>query len=169
MSRNARKPVVAGRTECWDDGVAITVRPITLDDVERTVEVLCAASGLAELAEDFRHDALEQARGEIPNSITNAICWDDHQVGRLRVVRVPQFIEIAGLQVHPDWQNRGIGTTVVTSILSEGSGTGLPVELDVARDNPDARRLYERLGFTQIREDERDYRMRREPRPVRTE
>lgn len=112
------------------------------------------------MAEDFRHDALEQARGEIANSVTNAICWDGQHVGRLRVVRVPEFIEIAGLQVHPDWQNRGIGTTVVTSILNEGSSTGRPVELDVAKDNPDARRLYERLGFGRIREDERDYRMR---------
>lgn len=140
--------------------MAITVRPITLDDVERTVEVLCAVSGGPAMADDFRHDALEQARGEIANSVTSAICWHDQHVGRLRVVRVPEFIEIAGLQVHPDWQNRGIGTSVVTSILIEGSNAGLAVELDVAKDNPDARRLYERLGFDRIGEDEKDYRMR---------
>lgn len=138
-------------------------RPIMLDDVETIVSVLCAVSKNQDLAEDFRHDALEQARGEIENSITYVICSDENRVGRLRVVRLDDYVEIAGLQIHPDWQNKGIGTAVVNEILDQGARAGIPVELDVAKDNPQAERLYARLGFERIREDDKEYRMRRPP------
>lgn len=142
-----------------------TVRPITLDDVEAIVAVLCAVAANPGMAADFRHDALEQARGEIPNSVTYVICADDNRVGRLRVVRVEDYIEVAGLQIHPDWQNKGVGTTVMREILAEGGRTGVPVELDVARDNPNAERLYARLGFQRVAENDKDYRMRRVATP----
>lgn len=138
-----------------------TFRPICLDDVEAIVTVLCAVSANPGMAADFRHDALEQARGEIPNSVTYVICTDDDKVGRLRVVRVEDYIEIAGLQIRPDRQNQGIGTTVINEILAESGRIGVPVELDVARDNPNAERLYARLGFQRVAENDKDYRMRR--------
>lgn len=133
---------------------------MTLDDVQTIVDVRCAVGGDPETAEDYRHDALEQARGEVPNSITYVILSDESPVGRLRVVRVASFIEIAGLQIHPDWQRQGIGATVIKELLHEGSREGVPVELDVEKDNTEAQRLYSRLGFRRIGEDGRDYRMR---------
>lgn len=89
------------------------------------------------------------------------ICADGVRVGRLRVVRTADYIEIAGLQIDPARQNQGIGTAVLTEILDEGRTTGLPVELDVNKENPNAERLYTRLGFHRIGENNRDYRMRR--------
>ena len=139
----------------------ITTRPATLHDVDVIVQVLCMVSGNPELAEDFRHDALEQVRGEIANSITYVICADDVRVGRLRVVRTTDYIEIAGLQIDPTRQGQGIGTAVINEILEEGRRTGVPVELDVNMDNTDAERLYTRLGFHRIGENGTDYRMRR--------
>lgn len=144
--------------------MTISFRPITLDDVESIVTILCAVTNNQNLAEDFRHDALEQARGEIPNSITYVICAEETRVGRLRVVRVDDYIEIAGLQIHPDRQSKGIGTTVIREILDESRRTGVPVELDVAKNNPNAERLYDRLGFQRIGEKDKDYRMRHQLR-----
>ena len=144
-----------------------TIRPATLDDVDALVNVLCAISALPagdireRLEEDFHHDALEQVRGEIANSITYVICADGVRVGRLRVVRTTDCIEIAGLQVDPARQSQGIGTAVINDILDEGRRTGLPVELDVSKENPNAERLYTRLGFHRIGENDKDYRMRR--------
>lgn len=138
----------------------ITTQSLTVDDAQAIVDVLCAIDRSKHGAEDYRHDALEQARGEIPNSTTYLVCDDDHPVARLRVVRRADYIEIAGLQVHPDWQSRGIGSTVITEILDEGQAAGVPVELDVAKDNPDAERLYSRLGFIRVGENDKDYRMR---------
>lgn len=138
----------------------ITTQALTVDDAQAIVDVLCAIDRSQHGAEDYRHDALEQARGEVVNSITYLVCDDDHPVARLRVVRRADYIEIAGVQVHPDWQSRGIGSTVITEILDEGRAAGVPVELDVAKDNPDAERLYSRLGFIRVGEDDKDYRMR---------
>lgn len=143
-----------------------TVRPITLDDVEAIVTVLCAVSANPGMAADFRHDALEQARGEIPNSTTYVICANEDRVGRLRVVRVGDYIEIAGLQIHPDRQSKGIGTAVLNEIFAESGRADVPVELDVAKDNPNAERLYARLGFQRVGENEKDYRMRRTAAPA---
>ncbi|GAA5031719.1 hypothetical protein GCM10023317_82500 [Actinopolymorpha pittospori] len=139
----------------------ISTRPATLDDIDAIVQVLCMVSGNPDLAEDFRHDALEQVRGEIANSITYVICAADVRVGRLRVVRTTDYIEIAGLQIDPTWQGQSIGTVVINEILDEGRRASLPVELDVDKDNPNAERLYMRLGFHRVGENGKDYRMRR--------
>jgi ribosomal protein S18 acetylase RimI-like enzyme len=135
----------------------ITIRPATVADVDILVWVCCGTGG-PQYKEDYRHDALEQIAGEIANSTTYVIWVDDTGVGRLRVVRTPQFIEIAGIQIHPTWQNRGIGTEVITGILKEAGNR--PVELDVSKNNPNAERLYTRLGFTKAGEHGNDYRMR---------
>lgn len=140
-------------------------RAITLADVDDIVDVLCAVADNPGMAADFRHDALEQARGEVADSITYVILLDDHKIGRLRVVRTTGGIEIAGLQVHPDWQGRGAGTAVINSILREGQRAGLPVELDVDQDNLGAQRLYARLGFERVGTTDQDYRMRYVPAP----
>lgn len=135
-------------------------RPITLADVDTIVDVLCAVADNPGMAADFRHDALEQARGEIPNSITYVILLDEQKVGRLRLVRNDDHLEIAGLQIHPDWQGHGAGTAVINSILHEGRQAGLQVELDVDQDNVGAQRLYARLGFERVGMNGHDYRMR---------
>jgi ribosomal protein S18 acetylase RimI-like enzyme len=75
--------------------------------------------------------------------------FDGQRVGRLRVVRTAGQIEIAGIQVLPGYQSRGIGTAVITPLLQEGQTKALPVVLQVEKDNPDAKRLYLRLGFEQ--------------------
>lgn len=93
-------------------------------------------------------DAADQVAGGPENSTTYVIMNDGIDVGRLRLITTPQQVEIAGLQVHPDHQNRGIGTAVITNILEQPGTDGISVVLDVELDNPNARRLYERLGFT---------------------
>lgn len=160
--RRGRGPIFVcrGGRVCAGLFVMITTQSLTVDDAQAIVDVLCAIDRSKHGAEDYRHDALEQARGEIPNSTTYLVCADDHPVARLRVVRRADYVEIAGVQVHPDWQSRGIGSAVITEIVDEGRAAGVPVELDVAKDNPDAERLYSRLGFIRVGEDDKDYRMR---------
>jgi ribosomal protein S18 acetylase RimI-like enzyme len=80
-------------------------------------------------------------------------------VGRLRVVRTPERVFLAGIQLRPENQGQGIGTSVITSLLDEGRANGLPVQLDVDRQNAKAQRLYRRLGFEQYGESDRDLRL----------
>lgn len=92
-------------------------------------------------------DAADQVAGGPENSTTYVIVDDATDVGRLRLVSTSQQLEIAGLQVLPDHQNRGVGTAVIRGILDQSRVSGIPLVLEVETDNPDAQRLYERLGF----------------------
>lgn len=51
-------------------------------------------------------------------------------------------------RVRPAWRNRGIGTLLMNYIENDLRERGFRfVTLNVAKENPDARRLYERLGY----------------------
>ncbi len=54
----------------------------------------------------------------------------------------------------PEFQNRGVGSMVVRGLMAEARDLGVPLTLDVLRSNPDARRLYERLGLRVVGENE---------------
>ncbi|GAB3927837.1 hypothetical protein GCM10011575_10900 [Microlunatus endophyticus] len=92
-------------------------------------------------------DAADQVAGGVENSTTYVIIVDGIAVGRARLVTTTGRIEIAGLQVLPVHQNAGIGTAVISQVIDTATGAGIPIVLDVEPDNPDARRLYERVGF----------------------
>jgi ribosomal protein S18 acetylase RimI-like enzyme len=141
-----------------------TVTPATLDEVEFLVQLLRTVYGWDE-SEDTpaRTQALAQVHGDIEDSMTYVIRADAERVGRLRVVRTAERVHLAGLQIHPDHQGRGIGTSVITSVLEEARERNLPVELEVAKDNPNAERLYVRLGFRRFGEQGNDYLMTTAP------
>ena len=132
----------------------ITTRVASLEDVDFLVGLL---------GERHRPDALDQVHGRIENSITYVVRVDDQTVGRLRLVRTGHHIEIAGIQVDPKRRGQGVGTAVITQVLAEAGASGRSVELDVSKDNPNAERLYTRLGFRRLREDENEYRMTSAP------
>ena len=50
------------------------------------------------------------------------------------------------LTLLPDFRNRGIGTSLMNSLLAYTDGLGLPASLHVEPFNP-AKRMYERMGF----------------------
>ena len=90
---------------------------------------------------------------EDESSTLSVIELDGRPVGRLRVSRTTESIQLNGIQLLPEVQNRGIGTAIITGLQSEAASTGVPLDLGVERDNPDARRLYDRLGFRKIGEE----------------
>jgi GNAT superfamily N-acetyltransferase len=58
------------------------------------------------------------------------------------------------LVIATEHQRRGVGTSVLRSLMSDAERRGVPLWLSVHRDN-DARRLYARLGFREVERDER--------------
>lgn len=55
---------------------------------------------------------------------------------------------LAHLAVNPSWRGRGFGSALVGHLLDTARSLARnPVILDVATTNPDAQRLYQRLGF----------------------
>jgi ribosomal protein S18 acetylase RimI-like enzyme len=65
------------------------------------------------------------------------------------------------LFVDGPFQNRGIGTEAVKVLIEEAAQSGVALTLGVVKTNP-ALRLYERLGFQVIHDDEHKFYMRRE-------
>ena len=77
----------------------------------------------------------------------HVITTSSRDAGLLHVEREANELFIANIQILPVFQNRGLGTAVVRSLLHDAHAAGTPVRLQVLKTNPRARELYERLGF----------------------
>lgn len=91
---------------------------------------------------DYLIERLEQ-------SLIQIVQCDGSDVGMFSVEERPDEVFLENVVLLPDWQNRGIGTRLVTGLQEKAREKGRPVRLEVLRVNP-ARRLYERLGFRVI-------------------
>lgn len=69
---------------------------------------------------------------------------------------------INNIEIAPEFQNQGIGTWLVTRLLQQARGEGVPVTLQVLKVNEAACRLYARLGFTVTGETDTHWQMRGE-------
>jgi ribosomal protein S18 acetylase RimI-like enzyme len=149
---------------------AYRIRPATLEDTGFLADVVLAATraqGRLPGAFDepawrraFTERTRKQVGGEVPDSTTSVIESGGGRVGRLRVTRSPDRIELSGIQLLPHVQGRGIGTAIIEDLKAEAGAAGIPLEISVEKDNPRARRLYERLGCVQVAEDEQEHKLR---------
>lgn len=148
----------------------VTVRPATEADVGFLTDVVVEATfAQGRLPDDFDEVDFrrgfgewtsEQVRGESDGSVTSVVVVDGVDAGRLRVVRRRDLVEIAGLQLMPEHQSQGVGTTVVEQVVAQARADRLPVELGVEMDNPRARVFWERCGFRYVGEGEGEHRLR---------
>jgi len=152
---------------------AYRIRPATLADTGFLADVvLTATRAQGRVPGDFDEPAWrdaftewtrQQIRGEVPDSTTSVIESGGGRVGRLRITRSPDRIELSGIQLLPRVQGRGIGTAIIEDLKAEAKAAGLPLDIGVEKDNPRARRLYERLGCVQVAEDEEEHKLRWRP------
>ncbi|MGF6838253.1 ribosomal protein S18 acetylase RimI-like enzyme [Paraburkholderia youngii] len=87
------------------------------------------------------------------------ICIDGAPAGLLKAHRNDDEWFVAQLQIAPALQGRGIGEQVLRTILRAAAAEALPVSLQVLKGNP-AKRLYDRLGFAIVGEDQTQFHMR---------
>lgn len=148
----------------------VTIRPATQADVAFLTDVVIEATlHQGRLPDDFDESDFragfgawtsEQVNGDGSGSSIAVVEVDGQDAGRLRVVRRDGLVEIAGLQLLPEHQSRGVGRTVVDTVVAQARADGLPVELGVEKDNPRARAFWERCGFVYVGEDETEHRLR---------
>jgi ribosomal protein S18 acetylase RimI-like enzyme len=86
----------------------------------------------------------------------SVIVLDGSDIGYLKIDHMEREIFLANLHVHPDYQNQGIGSRILKSLLGEAEQQGVSVSLKILKVNQAARRLYERFGFS-IEEEAEDY------------
>ena len=71
-------------------------------------------------------------------------------IGMLDVEYRPGEIYISRIEIHPDYQGRGIGTFLISALADEAKRKGQDLVLDVLAVNHRAQALYQRLGLREV-------------------
>jgi ribosomal protein S18 acetylase RimI-like enzyme len=140
---------------------AITLDPILASDepfLYRTfastrAEEMALTGWNAEQQEAFlrmQYDAQRRSYlMQLPEAKYWVIRYDGAAVGRLIVERTAEEIHVVDIALLPEFRKRGIGSTLMESIIKEASQAAKTVRLHVERFNP-ALCWYERLGFCMV-------------------
>lgn len=90
------------------------------------------------------------------------IVIDEKPAGRMLVLRDNTGARLVDIALLSEYRGHGVGTQLLRELISQCDKDGVPLRLQVLKNNP-ARRLYERLGFVTIGEDGMYYEMARKP------
>jgi ribosomal protein S18 acetylase RimI-like enzyme len=133
----------------------MTIRPATQDDQELIRELWVDFE--AELSgPDYLRESWEEAWSDLAQTVRNGVALIAEEDGRavgfvFCVLGDPgrKTAHVTDIYVRPDTRNKGIGRALLAGILEPARAAGLEhASLEVLIRNSDARRLYERLGFT---------------------
>jgi ribosomal protein S18 acetylase RimI-like enzyme len=140
---------------------AITLDPVLTSDepfLYRTfastrAEEMALTGWNAEQQETFLRMQYDAQRRSYLMQLPEAKYWvircDGTAVGRLIVERTAEEIHVVDIALLPEFRKRGIGSTLMESIIKEASQAAKTVRLHVERFNP-ALCWYERLGFSVV-------------------
>jgi ribosomal protein S18 acetylase RimI-like enzyme len=87
-----------------------------------------------------------------PEAETAIIMLAREPIGRMIVAKRSSDILLVDISLLPERRNCGIGTELLARLKAESQQSGLPVRLQVFKDNR-ALRLYQRLGFAVVTND----------------
>ena len=90
------------------------------------------------------------------------ITYDGKLIGTIATIESEGCIEIGQFFILPEYQNRGIGTHLLKSILDRADGLGKNITLCFLKNNP-VKSLYIRNGFRLVRTSEVAHHMERKP------
>lgn len=126
-------------------GLGLALRPARAEDAEFVVNLTEAC---------MRHYA-ELTWGHWSEEMTRkSFRWETHRVvmlgaadiGCVELAEEPGLHRLHKLYIHPDYQNRGLGTALLEAMIAQAGKQGAELTLSVLRANP-AIRLYRRMGF----------------------
>src|SRR5215469_2038895 len=130
----------------------IGLRPATGADSEFGFQVHKAAMGdyvAAIWGWDEQRQRESHDRKFVP-SRWQIITADGVDIGMLNVEYRPTEIYLGRIEIHPDYQGRGIGTRLISALLKEARHKGQDLVLDVLAVNHRAQALYQKLGMTEV-------------------
>jgi ribosomal protein S18 acetylase RimI-like enzyme len=89
---------------------------------------------------------------QFPGAEHSIILCDEAMAGSMIVFRNDAELRLTDIALLPEHRNSGAGKILIKELQAEARRSGLPLRLRVAKDNDRARRLYERMGFSQSEE-----------------
>ena len=92
----------------------------------------------------------EDFRAKVSGSSCSLILHSGAPVGYLQTTEESGRIQLWNIAIHPLFQSRGIGQSVLKTLQQVAAQRGLPLMLRVFPTNPRAQRFYERLGFSEV-------------------
>jgi GNAT superfamily N-acetyltransferase len=92
---------------------------------------------------------------------TNLIKAESTTIGSVDIKEGDKSIFISGLYLLPEYQSKGIGTTIIQGLIKKAKTEKKRLELEVLRVNIKAIRFYQRLGFVLEERDKEKYFMYR--------
>lgn len=103
----------------------------------------------------WRGDDIERLKFEESYDEANSavILVEREDVDWFTVQHLPDHIHLDSIYLTDAWQRQGMGTRIIRGLIREATAARVPLRLITAKMN-EARRLYERLGFTAVREDD---------------
>lgn len=121
--------------------------PFLIELRRQTMTVHQLASGVTPSDEERRRRVL------VRYECAEIILQGTRPVGLLKVARDASDWELMQIQLIPELQGHGIGSELIGSLALEAEQAGASLRLWVLNGNP-ARRLYQRMGFTVVGENE---------------
>jgi ribosomal protein S18 acetylase RimI-like enzyme len=140
---------------------SITLRPVTADDETFLLKLFSTTreefrflnstelEALVRMQFTLRH---QQYRNGYPNGEDNLIINDGQPIGRIFIDEGEDELTLIDIALLPEYRNRGIGKLLLDQLLARAAAAKKTVRLHVFNSNP-ARRLYERLGFSEVSRD----------------
>lgn len=96
-------------------------------------------------------------------------CWKEGEIslvvvggskiGMIQLFQRADEVEVGEIQIHPQYQNQKIGTQLLEDVVAEAHQQGKSVVLSVGLKNENAHRLYNRLGFDRVGQNDTHFRM----------
>jgi ribosomal protein S18 acetylase RimI-like enzyme len=80
------------------------------------------------------------------------ILFEAQEIGRILLDRSEDRFQLVDIALLPQFRGRGIGSLLLKKLQEEAAREGKKIGLFVYQTNP-AKRLYERLGFSQVETD----------------
>lgn len=160
----------------FNETAEVRLRPVVPDDERFVYQVYegvrgaeLAAMGWGETQRELflkmqlkaRDQSYPMYYAELSDSI---ILFGNQRAGRLIVSRSEEAIRLIDISLLPEYRGRGIGTALIKALFAEADETKRAVRLQVEKTNPQAQRLYERLGFRVVGENQTHVQMEREKR-----
>lgn len=124
--------------------IAMSIRPLTVDDLEVVVAMETASQPVPWSEGVFRDELAAENRVYLAAE-------EDGVVGFGGVMLVGDEAHVTNLLIDPTWRRRGIGMDLMRALIDQAVSQGARhITLEVRSQNDAARRLYARLGLAPV-------------------